>query len=308
MKRIGFVLMLLTLTTLASRAQNDDMYFVPKKSKDMPAMKRHSAYDRPVYYAGSDRDVDEYNRHGRFRSSYQRLGNDSTANDVIDFSGGNGIYTDSTYLDSTTVYYSKDGYDGGSYYDDDEYRYCRRMHRFDGWYDPFYASSYYLYGPAYWRSAWYGGWYDPWYYDPWMYSYYGWGYPYYSSYYWGGWGYPHYWGGPVVAYRRGHTGTLGYYDRSHYAGGVRRDNSGSRRDYASGYARGNSNTSFGTRRSTTSAYGNQNSFGNVRYSQPSSPSFSRGSASGGFSGGGSFGGSRGGGVGTGGGGVRMGRR
>ena len=48
MKRIGFVLMLLTLTTLASRAQNDDMYFVPKKSKDMPAMKRHSAYDRPA--------------------------------------------------------------------------------------------------------------------------------------------------------------------------------------------------------------------------------------------------------------------
>ena len=32
MKRIGFVLVLLTLTTLASRAQNDDMYFVPKKS------------------------------------------------------------------------------------------------------------------------------------------------------------------------------------------------------------------------------------------------------------------------------------
>lgn len=317
MKRMSIVIAMLAVLPAAMQAQSDDMYFVPKKSKVAPAPRRHAVDEAPAYYIGSNRDVDEYNRRARFRSSYQRIANDSTSTDVIDFQGGSGIYPDSTYVDSTTVY-SRPGYDGSDVcYSDDDYRYCRRMQMFDGWYDPFFY-GYYAYGmPYYWRTRW-GGWYDPWlcgyagWYGPWDYGWYGYGWPYYSSYYWGGWGYPHYWGAPAVAYRRGHTGTLGYYDRSNYAGGVRRPGRGSGVYYggsgSSAYRGTNPNTTFGTRRSpSSSSFGNNgnNTFGTVRYQQPSTPSSS---SFGGGRGGGSFGGGRGGAVGGGGGGARFGRR
>lgn len=81
-------------------------------------------------------------------------------------------------------------------YDDaDDYRYCRRMQRFDGFYDPWFYGYSTFYGP-YWSAGWYDPWYDPWmygyrgWYGPWRYGYYGYGWPYYSSWYWGGWDIP----------------------------------------------------------------------------------------------------------------------
>ena len=110
MKRKHLVLMLLALMSVSVQAQTDDMYFVPKKATKTPSTPKTEQTDRPAYYVGSNRNVDEYNRRGRFRSSYQSIGNDSVS-DVINFSAGNGIYPDSAYIDTTTVY-SREGYDG----------------------------------------------------------------------------------------------------------------------------------------------------------------------------------------------------
>lgn len=332
MKRVNLILMLLAMAAATVTAQTDDMYFVPKKVKKVPALRWDAAPrweandDRPAYYVGSNRDVDEYNRRRGFRSSYTTLANDSLHNDVIDFAAGNGVYPDSLGLDTTVTSHRKN-FAASDYDDADDYRYCRRMQRFDGFYDPWFYGYSTFYGPYY-GAGWYNPWYDPWmygycgWYGPWRYGYYGYGWPYYSSWYWGGWGYPYYWGShyywgaPVVAYHRGHTGTLGYYDRSNYAGGSRRGNrgKGSSRYSSSdnGTYRGpNSSTVFGSRRNNTSGF-NNDGFGGSRPMQ-SSPSFggSRGGGSfggggGSFGGGGGFGGGRG--SGMGGGGMRTGRR
>lgn len=309
MRRIQLMLLLLVGASATAFAQSDDMYFVPKKVKKVPVAQVDALYDRPAYYVGSDRDVDEYNRRRRFRSSYQTIGADSLQNDVIDFAAGDGVYPDSLGLDSTVttrrVKRARLDVD-----EEDDYRYCRRMQMFDGWYDPWFYGYSTFYGP-YWRA----GWYDPWmygyagWYGPWGWNYYGYGWPYYSSaWYWGGyphvWGYPYGWARPVMAYRSGHTGTLGYYDRSHYVGGTRRnDNRGRYRGSSASrtYGDTNANTRFGTRRNDN-AFGQNNAFGTVRQS---APSFGGGRPGGSF-GGGSFGGGRPSGVG--GGGVRMGRR
>lgn len=202
----------------------DDMYFVPSKSA---VAKKSSVqtHDDRVTYSGSNRDVDEYNRNGKFWSHYQKIGTDEKGNDIIEFQKGRGVYPDSTYIDTTFV---------GRYYDtiadDGEYEYTARMSRWDGFYDPwFYSYRWQTY--PYWHAR--RGWYDPWYrgysafydpwYDPWYYGYYGYGYPY--GYYNYGWHSPYYYGGyygwnvrPVYSYHRGHSGTLGYYDRSNYRG------------------------------------------------------------------------------------------
>ncbi len=168
---------LLLLTALAAfaatHAQSDDVYFVPKKQAK-PA--------KEVYYIGSDRDVDEYNRHGALYSSVDSLGDDV----VADFDAAIGEYPDSLASDAA-VFEDMD--------DDSDFRYSRRISRWEcdsclccddadewlycnricGW--PYYG-------------AW-GGWYSPWYYgwgwyDPWYYGYWGWYNPWYYSY-WGGW-------------------------------------------------------------------------------------------------------------------------
>lgn len=325
MKRINIALVLAAMASAQVQAQTDDMYFVPKKEKKVPrvvaTMPGDDMREAPAYYVGSSRSVDEYNRRGRLHSSYTSIAPaDSSMADVIDFEAGNGVYPDTLGLDSTVVAQSgkrSRRYDAA---DDDDYRYCRRMQMFDGWYGGpwgYYYDSFY--GP-YWGAAW-GGWYDPWlygyagWYGPWRYGYYGWGWPYYSpyysAYYWGGWGWPGYWGYPAVAVRRGgHTGTLQYYDRSNYAGGVRRPSGSSRGTYNrdNGFRDNGNNTYVGVgRRSSSRGFDNSSTFGNTpRYSQPSAPSFGGGSRGGSF-GGGSFGGG-GRGAGIGGGGVRMGRR
>lgn len=175
------------MSSMPLMAQDDDMYIVPKKSSTVKA-----ATD--TYYSGSDRNVDEYNRRGKFRSSVTEL-NDS---DIIAFDGENGVYPDSIEVKGRSKRYRY--YDGDI---DDDYLYSRELNRWYGlynpwfygygyispfyrgygWYSPYYSSWYGYYDP--WYSPYYSGWYG--YYDPWYYGYYGgWYSPWYYSGYWGG--------------------------------------------------------------------------------------------------------------------------
>lgn len=285
---------------LASMAQDDDLYFNPKKEAKEQAEKRaamQKAYELQrarrdsiyaLYWSGSNRNVDEYNRGGRLFSHYEKVGTDSLGNDIIQFHVGKGLAPDSIY---------DDAYFAQKYADQDEdFARTRDMSRWDGYYDPWFY-DYYGYGPYYWRSrmwgwrnpwryGYYAGWYDPWFdpwYDPWYYGYAGWyGGPWYG---WGGY-YPWYWGGPAVAYVRPSNG---YRSFSHSASGSN-VNSSYRNNYPGQYNR------FGRREST-----NTNSNRNYNYNNNRSFNYSN---FGNQSHGGSFGGSRGGGFSGGGGGSR----
>ena len=183
MKKL-IVIAMLTLVLPLNVAAQDDLYFVPTKAN---VKKTSENYGMPkdTYYCGSSRDVDEYNR--RLRSSVQPIDGDSAANDVISFDAVRGEYPDS--LAALT---------------EDDYKYTRKMSRWDDdyrnayWYgytdgrfDRWYGWSTF-YDPWYYGS-WYGGWYDPWYAG--WHSYYGWGgwYGWYDPWYygWGGY-YPYY--------------------------------------------------------------------------------------------------------------------
>lgn len=256
---------------MALQAQ-DDLYFSTDDDKKVESVVEELV--PPTY--GCDRDVDEYNRRGKLSSYYQKIGEDSLGNDIIEFHPGDGKYPE--VVEADTIYPGSE-----TYYDDEGFAYSRRLSRFDdyyGWYDPYY------YG--YW-SPWryYYGWYDPWYYGYWGYGYWGWyGWNY-------GWGYPWHrpWWGATVAYRHGHTGTLAYYDRHNMH--RRNDRAWGRSSNGTGNVR-QSDRGFGTRRNTTTRTNNNNrSFNNTTRSSSSFGS-SRGSFGG--SRGGSFGGgSRGGG-------------
>ena len=171
MKQLYILAVLLCALPLSAMAQ-DDLYFTPKKKAQA------SADTEPAYYVGSNRDVDEYNRRGKYWSHYQKLGNDSLGNDIVQFQQGNGVYPDSAYVDTTFVAkYRNNAVD-------DDFAYSRRMSRWDGYYDPWLYSYRYSYGysPYYWRWAWYDPWYGDPFYDPWYpryYGYYGWYNPYY---------------------------------------------------------------------------------------------------------------------------------
>lgn len=280
---------------LTMAAQDDDLYFTPKKSvgSEMP-----SSYDRPAYYCGSSRDVDEYNRRGKLKSYYQKIGTDSLGNDIIEFHAGDGKYgvadTDSTI----TIYPGSE-----RYYDDadPDFAYSRRMGRFDGfygYYDPYYYGSYW--GTPYWRG--YYGWYDPWYgpyyysswYDPWYYGYHGWGYPYYG---WaGGWGAP-YWhysyNGPSGT--RNHSVGNGRFfgSRSSFSNTVvnpQRRGFGDNSVGNFGSRNNNRRSSFDDNRNRT----NRSQFQqNNQRSTFGNPASGFGSRNGNFGGGGGFGGNRG---------------
>ncbi len=322
MKKMILLSVLVGAMPLSLMAQDDDLYFVPKKTAETASSTQDKVADRPAYYAGSSRNVDEYNRRGKYWSHYQKIGTDEKGNDIIEFKKGLGVYPDSAYVDTTFV---------GKYYDTlidgDDYACSRYMNRWDGFYDPWLYSYRWGFGP-YWRYGWYdpwyygyAGWYDPWY-DPWYYGYgyygwgrpyygyYGWGYPYYGGYY--GWGYPGYWGGGYIVHHN--TGAEGYTGARTWRGPGRNfDNSSSgayagRTNTYSG--RSDRNRSFGGRVEAPSrgaANPSYRSFGGTRsYTPPSpssSPSYSGSRSSGSFGGGfssGSFGGgSRGGGGGGG---------
>ena len=328
MKKLLLISMFAGMLPLSMVAQVDDLYFVPKKKS---AEKVTDNYGMPtdVYYSGSDRSIDEYNRRGR--STVEVLDNDTTANDIIVFSPEKGVYpSDSLASDSVS---------------DEDFKLTKRMSRFEdyrltdneafwagynavrydwAWHSPWYYTRYGWYDPWYY-GRW--GWYDPWYYsrwgyygwyDPWYYGYYS---SWYDPWYYRGWGYY----GGVVWY--GGSVSRPYANRIG-AGTIRRDGgtyagyrrSGSSSNYANSSrvstlrnrtVNGNSRNGRVDRSSRT--YNNSN-YGNRTYNSGSfngsrsSGSFSGGSRSGGSFGGGGggfSGGSRGGG---GGGGSRMGGR
>ncbi len=95
-----------------SMAQDDDLYFNPKKEAKEKAerkaallreykaqqARRDSIY--ALFWSGSNRNVDEYNRGGRFLSHYEKVGTDSLGNDIIQFHVGKGVAPDSIYDDA----------------------------------------------------------------------------------------------------------------------------------------------------------------------------------------------------------------
>ena len=97
---------------LTSMAQDDDLYFNPKKEAKEKAerralLQRQYAEQRArrdsvyrLFWSGSDRSVDEYNRGGRIFSHYENVGKDSLGNDIIQFHVGKGVAPDSIYDDA----------------------------------------------------------------------------------------------------------------------------------------------------------------------------------------------------------------
>ena len=248
-------LILLTLVSafsLSLMAQDDDMYFVPTKEN---VAKEARKYGMPqnVYYSGSNRSVDDYNRRAQFSSPV-----DSTGNDIIDFSAVRGVYPDSAYSQPV---------------ENDDYALTRRMSRFDD-YTP--SEAYWDgYRAGRWSSPWYNtwySWYDPWYYDSWWYwndpfyysSWYGWRYPYYYSTWYSPryYGY-HYYGGSYIS--RGGSSRLSsnmrFYDRHNYSlDGSRRDGTGVRAGNVR-VSRPNSNNASPTINSTPRTIRSSGSFG-----------------------------------------------
>jgi hypothetical protein len=299
-------------------AQVDDLYFVPKK-KSATKVTDNYGLPREVYYSGSDRSVDEYNRRV---SHYDLIAKDSTLNDTIHFSAEKGVYPDSTLNEDFEITRKMSRFDDYRIADNEAFWAGYEAGRYDwGWHSPWYYTRF--------------GWYDPWYYswywnDPWYYSgYYGWYggwygfgyYPFYSSWY-GPWYYDrfYYYGG-------------GYIGRVHSAptiggGTIRRDGLSYGRHQSSSIARNSSRMSEVRRRTMSGHTGysqsnasrsnsvrsgrSQNStiYNTPRSSSNNSGGFGGSRSSGSFSsGGGSFGGgSRSTGGGGGGGGRVGGRR
>ena len=304
MKKLILISAVVGAFSLTAHAQ-DDMYFVPKKKE---VAKERVAYDMPreVYYSGSDRDVDEYNRR------YQIVPGDSTMGDVISFSGEEGVYPDS--LGDYNITRKMSRWDG--YTPTDAYWQGYDQGRSDEWaastwHSPWYYSSYYPWYDSYWYDPWYygsWGWRYSWYYDPWYYHRpyysYGWGYYGYAP----GWNRPVYVGGYVPSrhysggktYAGTHNHSYGNRGRSGSWGGTSsRNSSGMRQATSAGrsnrsWSMGNSRSSVPTRSvSSGSSSSSGMSMGSSRSSSMGSSSSSMGSSR--SSSGGSFGGSRGGG-------------
>ncbi len=231
---ITLLSMLMLVSSSFAMAQEDDMYFTPRRAKkdaeprkveiiyeeETPEQSDEYILDIPEVRARmplGERDIDEYNRRGRDTVS-------STPSDTVYIEAEPGADTRAltTYqLSGQSLYdlgYSE-GYTQG--YDDAEdmdYYYGLRLARFHGrhFYDPWYWSCVsYVHNPWHW---------DPWYYDPWYRPYYyggwcsvGWGIGHWGSYWghhhhhWHGWHAPHYhhpphhWGahhGPRHSYTR----------------------------------------------------------------------------------------------------------
>ena len=255
MKKWKFLSLALFLMPMLTMAQDDDMYFVPKKSK---AVKTSSAYERvnDTYYSGSNRTVDDYNRRG---SHYETVVEDSS--DIISFDEIAGEYPDSTNEDyALTKKMSRwdDYLPSDAYYEG----YADGRRDSWGWHSPWYYSSFYpwydysWYDPWYWGPSWHYSWYDSWYYRSWSW---GWG-GYYSSWYYRPWHYGWY-GGVTHNWGRAHHGDYrSVVHGSSYTNRSSRDVYGSRR--VSGTTSNNSNRAVasgqsrittGSRRTATSS-------------------------------------------------------
>lgn len=309
MKGLLLSLMAVCYFSVATYAQDDDVYFVPSRNADKQqreeANTSHPTYSDNTGHAASNWaegrgngqwDVDQYNRRGSYRDS---IAADSSALASVPDTASAYVYedADATYTVRLIRFHSpRVGiYVSSPYYD-------------SFFYDPFWAdfwpynywtwNSWYGWGYAAW-GPWSFGWYDPWYGPYWGWNHW-WGWHYGPA--WGGW-YPHYpypgthWAGNArrgptggyVAYSRGGAGR-GRISSSRYGAGSRnagRENAVNRNIRPS---RNYGNTSSGNRRSsernTPSRSYNRNS--QRSYSTPSSGSsrnrsgsFSTGSRSGG---------------------------
>ena len=280
MKKIVFVTTFVSLLPHDIIAQ-DDMYFTPKK-----ADKTETVQEQPKMYTGSFRNVDEYNRHGRFAGVSQEVDLDTLYSDVVFFDADTSTVAGDTILVGDVTDAADYAYDPS-----EDYEYSRRLSRYDDyyWHDPWYYGWYgygpYWYGSPYWYAGW---WYDPWY-DPWFYGWHrSWGW--YYSWYW------------PVSYHRPYYGVTGTsnHGRPYRHGSV---GSGNFKGYRGTNNRVSSNRNNYDRDNNRTNYSNrfrgnrQNNFNRNNYqSRPSYNNSFGGSRSGGsFRGGGSFGGSRSGG-------------
>ena len=310
--------MIAGMLPLSLVAQDDDLYFVPKK-KSVEKVTDNYGIPANVYYVGSDRSIDEYNR--RTKSYYEVIGADSTLNDTISFSAEKGIYPDSISDEDFKLTKEMSRFDDYRLSDYDAFWAGYNAGRYDwAWHSPWYYSRYGWYDPWYY-SRW--AWYDPWYYgygwyNPWYYGY-GWYDPWYYGYGWYSPGYYAWYGSGRVGRR--YVNTIG-------AGTIRRDGmthanyrrAGSSGHYANGSrsnelrnrtVNGTNRTGRVNRSTASRSYENSrttynNNPGNFSGSRSNGGSSFGGSRSGGFSGGGFSSGSRSGG--GGGGGSRMGGR
>ncbi|MBP5776234.1 MAG: hypothetical protein J6W56_01675 [Prevotella sp.] len=308
MKKLLLISMLIGAMPLSMLAQDDDLYFVPKKKSVEKSVVEDNVSQPVVTYTDNSRSIDEYNR--RMKSSYQVIDGDTTKcdslkSDIIDFTAEKGVYPDSVKEESEDFEITKklSRFDDYSLADNAAFWagyqagldtwgwhspwYYSRYGWYGGWYDPWYSPYYY--------SSWRYGWYDPWYYsyygwyDPWYYGYYGYGYPYYY-----GWNYP-YWGG---GYYIGGGGGYGHGHAHIGTGTIRRD--GSTRPYHHGNSVANSSSRVGSLRDRAERLGGYSSTtrdngGSYRNNRSGSGSYNHGSNSGNYnhgSGSGSFSGSR----------------
>lgn len=251
---------------------DDDMYFVPTKAnveKSMPVYE----VSHPTTYAGSNRNVDEYNRRGGMVSHYEPIAaKDSTGNDVIEFSAVEGVYPDSLSsaddFQLTRQMSRWEGYDASAIYNEGYAagaKDARDTYYRSSWHSPWFYSSYYPWYTPGWEP-WYAGYYD-WYYDPWYWnSMYGWPYDpwnwtgWYGPYRWyygwdslyypgGGWHHDYWYDGP--------NGGGGRYGRANYTGSI--DRGGSTYGRFTGY-RGNSSSAA----ATASAMGGSSRYNSAR--------------------------------------------
>ena len=268
MKKLLLISLFAGVLPLSMTAQDDDLYFVPKK-KSVEMVTDHYGMPKGVYYSGSNRSIDEYNR--RTISHYELIGADSIMNDTISFIAEKGVYPDSIASEDFTYTKKLSRFDDYDMTDNAAFWAGYEAGRYDwGWHSPWYYSRF--------------GWYDYWY-DPWYYSWYG--HPwYYSSYNWVGTG-----------GRYHYTPTIG-------AGSIRRDgntfgsrnssiarNSSRMNELRNRTVNGNSRNVGRSRNSSgyrnSGNYNNNSSFSGSRSSNSSSFSGSRSSGGGGsFSGGG----------------------
>lgn len=298
MKKLLLLSVLVGAMPITMMAQ-DDLYFTPKKSETQITSSTVVVDDdQPAYYSGSSRNIDEYNRRGAYSTYFQKIGTDSLGNDIIE------LHTSaSNLIDTLAIYPGTDV----NYLTEDEYKYSRRLTRFDDYYwDPWYYSNYSFYRPFWgyrwgWYSNWYYDWYDPWYYrwyDPWYYNiygtYYSWGFPHYGSYWYYNWYYDP-WYYPYYSFSyTGNYHTSPYVAGTTNHGSLGRLNghgtSASRKGNFGGY-RGNGQTTraYASRESLQSRSGN---FGGYRGNSNASSTRYAGSSSNAGRSGSSFNGSR----------------
>ena len=254
MKKL-FILLTCSCIALGGFAQDDDVYFVPQKSKKtsraeyIPVQQYDDAYSNTneMEYdnwadgnAYSEEDIDAYNRR------YQN---------------------DTTNIDTMNVYnpevYAQDEYTQGTY--------TARLVRFHSpragiiVSSPYYVDYYDLWGSPWYYDTWYGYpyyWYGHnWYYSSW---YWGWGYNCWD-WYWG-WGCPNYWWGHHHHYYPHYPHYPHYPNHPHYASGNRGPHGGwvdrYRTNSGNKYASNNRTNNVRNTRGYDSNYRPSRDFGN----------------------------------------------